>query len=179
MSTMTTYSGRKLDPLHPAKEDIRLEDIAHALSLLCRGGGHLNYFYSVGQHCLNCAREAQARGCTSREALVCLLHDASEAYLSDVIRPVKEHLSNYLAIEKNIMDVILEAFHLQSLSAKEDKTWKQIDDEILEHELKAMMPGEENRSTGRLYSAPDFRKRESRTVEKEYLELALELLSRL
>ena len=179
MSTMTTYSGKKIDPMYPAKEDICLEDIAHALSLLCRGGGHLKYFYSVGQHCINCAREAQAGGYTARVALSCLLHDASEAYLSDVIRPVKEHLSNYLVIERSIMEVILKAFSLWSLTAEEEKAWRQIDDEMLEHELKAMMAGEEGRNTGQLSSVPDFRLREASAVEKDYLELARELLSRL
>lgn len=55
MNTMTTYSGRKFDPMQMTPGDVYIEDIAHALSLLCRGGGQLTYFYSVGQHSLNCA----------------------------------------------------------------------------------------------------------------------------
>lgn len=62
MNTMTTYSGRKFDPMQMTPGDVYIEDIAHALSLLCRGGGQLTYFYSVGQHSLNCATEAKARG---------------------------------------------------------------------------------------------------------------------
>ena len=64
MNTMTTYSGRKFDPMQMTPGDVYIEDIAHALSLLCRGGGQLSYFYSVGQHSLNCAAEAKARGCS-------------------------------------------------------------------------------------------------------------------
>lgn len=59
---MNTFSGKKFDPMKMIPEDVDLEDIAHALSLLCRGGGHLKYFYSVGQHSINCMKEAKARG---------------------------------------------------------------------------------------------------------------------
>lgn len=89
MNTMTTYSGRKFDPMQMTPGDVYIEDIAHALSLLCRGGGQLSYFYSVGQHSLNCAAEAKARGWSERQQLACLLHDASEGYISDIIRPVR------------------------------------------------------------------------------------------
>ena len=58
MGTMNTYSGKKFDPLEMTPDNVFLEDIAHALSLLCRGGGHLKHFYSVGQHSINCAEEA-------------------------------------------------------------------------------------------------------------------------
>ena len=77
---MNMFSGKMIDPMKITAEDICLEDIAHALSLLCRGGGHIKYFYSVGQHSLNCAREAKAKGWSARLQLICLLHDASEAY---------------------------------------------------------------------------------------------------
>lgn len=177
MSTMITYSGRKIDPLHMTTDDICLVDIAHALSLLCRGGGHLKYFYSVGQHCINCAKEAQARGYAKRTALSCLLHDASEAYLSDVIRPVKAQLSNYLSIESSIMAVIFEVYGLMDLTEEESRIWRQIDDEMLDHELKSMMTGEENRSAVRLFSIPNLSRRNPLSVEKEYLELANVLLS--
>lgn len=108
MSIMNTCTGRKFDPMHIKPENICLEDIAHALSFLCRGGGQTLIFYSVAQHCLNCAKEARARGWSERMVLACLLHDASEAYISDIIRPVKAHLSNYLEIEEMIMNVIWE-----------------------------------------------------------------------
>ena len=70
MSVMNTYSGRKFDPMKIASEDVYLEDIAHALSLVCRGGGQIRWFYSVGQHSINCAHEALARGWSDRMALV-------------------------------------------------------------------------------------------------------------
>ena len=128
MNTMTTYSGRKFDPMQMTPGDVYIEDIAHALSLLCRGGGQLTYFYSVGQHSLNCAAEAKARGWSKRQQLACLLHDASEGYISDIIRPVKIHLTNYLEIESKIMGTILTHFGLDDLTEEEKRRWKQIDD---------------------------------------------------
>ena len=63
---ITTYTGRHFDPLHPEEALICIEDIAHALSLICRGNGHVKSFFSVGQHCILCAREAAARSYSSR-----------------------------------------------------------------------------------------------------------------
>lgn len=57
---MNVFSGHRIDPLHIREEDIYLEDIAHALSLLCRGNGHIKYFYSVAQHSLNCEKKRKA-----------------------------------------------------------------------------------------------------------------------
>ena len=59
---ITTYTGKHIDPVHPISDLICIEDIAHALSLICRGNGQVKTFFSVGQHCINCAREALARG---------------------------------------------------------------------------------------------------------------------
>ena len=87
---ITTYTGKHFDPTHPDEELICIEDIAHALSLLCRGNGHVRTFFSVGQHCILCAKEAEARGYSGRLILASLLHDASECYMSDVPRPFKK-----------------------------------------------------------------------------------------
>ena len=103
---MKTYTGRKVDPVNPAAEDILLEDIAHALSLNCRGNGQVTHFYSVAQHCINAAKEAIARGYSDKVVLACLLHDASEAYLTDLIRPVKIYMPKYQEIEDRFLAVI-------------------------------------------------------------------------
>ena len=179
MSVMNTYSGRKFDPMKIAPEDVYLEDIAHALSLVCRGGGQIRWFYSVGQHSINCAHEALARGWSDRMALACLLHDASECYISDVIRPVKVHLQNYLEIESMIMDAIWSKFHLKDMTDEENQKWKQIDNELLELELKTLMKGEKDREIIPLSSAPDLSERTFSSIEKEFKELALELLQKL
>ena len=168
MSVMNTFSGKKFDPMHMNSEDVSLEDLAHALSLLCRGGGHLKYFYSIGQHSINCMKEARARGWSKRVQLACLLHDASEAYIADIIRPVKAHLSNYLEIESSIMNVIFERFGLADLSEEENAMWKQIDDEMMNFELKNLMKGEEYRNTDNLSSVPAVAERPWREVEGEF-----------
>ena len=183
MNTMTTYSGRKFDPMQMTPGDVYIEDIAHALSLLCRGGGQLTYFYSVGQHSLNCATEAKARGWSERQQLACLLHDASEAYMSDVPRPFKQHLSdiirpvkiyltNYLEIESKIMGTILTHFGLDDLTEEENLRWKQIDDEILELELKTLLHGEENRAVPPLFSVPDLAEHTPGEIEIRFLQEA-------
>lgn len=77
---ITTYTGLHFRPTEPDSDLIRIQDIAHALSLICRGNGHVQTFWSVGEHCICCAKEAAARGFSERMILACLLHDASECY---------------------------------------------------------------------------------------------------
>ena len=62
MSYITTYTGKHFDPIQPEPGLFDLTDISHALSLLCRGNGHMKHFYSVAQHSIACAEEAKARG---------------------------------------------------------------------------------------------------------------------
>ena len=78
MSYITTVSGIHFYPLDPNPKDIDIEDIAHALSLICRANGHFKYFYSVAQHCIACAVEAAERGHSLEVIFGCLL----EAYPS-------------------------------------------------------------------------------------------------
>lgn len=174
---MNTWSGRQFDPLHMQPSDVSLEDIAHALSLLCRGGGHLDRFYPVGQHCINCAREARAQGWSNRLVLACLLHDASEAYISDIIRPVKIHLDNYREIEDQIMGVILEAFGLGDLTQEEHAAWKQIDDDMLRGELREMIVSTRELPPIPLASVPDFAEHPHQETEKTFLREANDLLN--
>ena len=166
---MNTYTGRKFDPMAMTPEDVCAEDIAHALSLLCRGGGHLVHFYTVAQHSLNCAAEAAARGWSERLQLACLLHDASEAYISDIIRPVKVHLRNYIEIEREIMNRIWEHFELGDLTPEEHAKWREIDDAVLTYELANLMAGEKDCRTQELASQPDVRERPPREVEEAFL----------
>ena len=104
---MQTASGNQFWPLDPRPEEIHIEDIAAALSKLCRYGGQCLRFYSVAEHCVHMARRAP-----KALQLTTLLHDASEAYLSDVIRPIKHHLSNYADIEAGLERVIADRFDL-------------------------------------------------------------------
>lgn len=71
-SYIRTYTGVRFVPTEPEKEKIEIKDIAHALPMLCRGNGHVKTFWSVGEHCICCAKEALARGLGDRLALACL-----------------------------------------------------------------------------------------------------------
>lgn len=96
-----TFTGIYINVFEPTPEMICIEDIAHALSMQCRFGGHLPYFYSVAQHSASCCALA-----SPAHKLAALLHDASEAYLLDIPRPIKKRLANYKEIEDGLMKVI-------------------------------------------------------------------------
>lgn len=132
---ITTYSGLHFYPTRPAAEDIRIEDIAHALSLLCRGNGHVSHFFSVAQHCVNCCIEARDRGYSDRLILACLLHDAGEAYMSDVIRPLKVDMPDYIRQEEHLLDVIYEKYLGSILTEEERILVKQVDDDMLYYDM--------------------------------------------
>lgn len=102
-----TYSGGRAWLLDPRPEDIRLLDIAHALSMVCRFGGHSRYHYSVARHSV-----LVSTICSKENALIGLLHDASEAYVGDVVSPFKADLGGYKEIEKRWCLAIGEAFGL-------------------------------------------------------------------
>ncbi len=128
---MQTFTGRAFYPLDPRVEDIDPVDIAHALSLLCRYGGHSRTFYSVAEHCVLMSH-AVAPG----NALWALLHDATEAYMGDLIRPLKRAMPNYAAAEDRLMAVICERFGLYPQCPAEVKA---ADNRILRDERDALL----------------------------------------
>jgi 5'-deoxynucleotidase YfbR-like HD superfamily hydrolase len=113
-----TYTGRKFYVFDPRPEDVDIVDIAHSLSLTCRFNGHTKEFYSVAQHSIHVCnvfnRLAKAEGLEdSNEAHLCaLLHDATEAYVGDLIRPIKLGIPEFKRIEESIWKCILERFDL-------------------------------------------------------------------
>lgn len=104
-----THSGLPFWPCDPQPDDVRIEDIAHALSQLCRFAGHTRSFYSVAQHSV-----LVSLLCDPKDALWGLLHDASEAYLCDLPRPVKhsDHLTGYRALEEQVQAAVARKFAL-------------------------------------------------------------------
>lgn len=109
---LQTFSGGRFWPLDPRVEDIRIEDITWSLAKICRYGGHTKFFYSVGQHCVLGSRVVQDRTQDPKQALAFLLHDASEAYLLDMLRPLKRlpDFQFYKFLERSCMGVIGEKF---------------------------------------------------------------------
>lgn len=178
LSHITTYSNVYFTPTEPKTEDIKIEDIAHALSLLCRANGHFKQFFSVAQHSINCAREAAARGYSKRVQLACLLHDASEAYISDVTRPVKQHLPQYLAFEQKLQNMIWEKYLGEPLSDDELKLIFEIDDAQFYHEFLNLMGERYFEIEPVLSSKPDFETREFKPVEKQFLSVFRSLTDR-
>ena len=101
-----TYTGKKIDPFYPDPKQIEILDIAHALSQTCRFSGHTDLFYSVAEHCFNLSYLVK-----SEFAIYGLLHDAAEAYLNDVVRPVKPfarfHYDGLILTYKEVEDALL------------------------------------------------------------------------
>lgn len=175
MSRIMTCSHKMFDPLNPEPELIDIQDIAHALSMLCRANGHFQSFYSVGMHCVNCAEEAMARGYSKRVQLACLLHDGSEAYLSDVTRPVKEELPKYLEIETPLQEVIWEKYLDRPLTEEENRQVFAIDDDILENEFPALMGAQLYETVPELASRPQFAFESFLATEQAFLRLFQQL----
>lgn len=110
-----TYTGKRFHFLAPTEEQIDIEDIAHALSNICRFGGHCSFFYSVGEHSVAVSEIGVGNELTK------LLHDSAEAYLIDIPTPIKVHLVGYKDMENRIMSVIASKFHFPYPMFKEVK----------------------------------------------------------
>lgn len=171
MSYITTYTGKHLDPTKPEPEKIDILDIAHALSLTCRGNGHVKTFFSVGQHCINCAKEAEARKLPGRVILACLLHDAGEAYMSDVPRPLKPSMPEYLQIEEQLLEVIYTKFLGAPLDEAEKKLVKAIDDDMLYFDLKELLNETPKGAAPKLHISLNYQVVPFEQVENTYLQL--------
>lgn len=134
-SWITTYSGLPFWPLEPRVEDVRILDIAHALSLVCRWSGHVTKFYSVAQHSILVSENVP-----EKLKLAALLHDASEAYISDLSRPIKRAPGLgevYMKVEKEIQDSINAKFGIETIHLPEIK---RADNLLLLTEQRDLMP---------------------------------------
>lgn len=114
-----TSTGRRFHILNPSAEEIDIRDIGHGLSMMCRFTGQVRRFYSVAEHCVHCSRLVKPEF-----ALQALMHDASEAYIADINRPMKHFTpigDSYKKIEKRIMDLIYTKFGMPTEEPKEVK----------------------------------------------------------
>lgn len=150
---MQTYTGCQFYPLDPRPQDVRPADIAHALSLICRYGGHVDRFYSVAEHCV-----LLSHAVAPKHALWALLHDSAEAYVGDMVRPLKHQLPVYCDVEDRVLAAVAERFRLRCDWRESDKgKWvgtefhpfrlpvtpaevKEADNRILLDERAALMP---------------------------------------
>lgn len=128
-----TSTGVQFWPLDPRPEEILIEDIAHGLSNICRWGGHCHGsgIFSVAQHSIlvsdNLPDHLKLQG---------LMHDATEAYLGDMIRPLKRHMDAYRDAELHLWIVICEKWNLP---IDLDKAVKEADERALMTEARDLM----------------------------------------
>ena len=109
MTWIQTYTGKRFDVNDPKPETVDIEDIAHSLSLQVRFNGHCSRYYSVAEHSVNLADSVLHETGDRNAAFTALLHDASEAYLCDIPKPIKPLLTNYHEIEERVTKVIAQA----------------------------------------------------------------------
>ena len=138
---MQTFTGRAFWPCDPRVDEVCIEDIAHALSMLCRFAGQTRSFYSVAEHCVRASRIV-----SPAYALAALLHDAAEAYVVDLPRPLKRQpgLRAYREIERRVQMIVYDAFGVKlgttvALGAKAIRT---ADEVMLATEARDLMGGE-------------------------------------
>ncbi len=130
---LQTQSGRVIDVTDPKPEDIDIGDIAHALSQLCRFGGHTSRFYSVAEHSVRVSSIVPPE-----HALQGLLHDATEAYLVDMPSPIKRLLPEYYLLEQRLWHVIADKF---GVPREMHESVKEIDARICISEKIALVGG--------------------------------------
>lgn len=106
MTWIQTYTGRHFDPLNPDPAQLDEVDIAHALSYVARFGGHTLHHYSVGQHSLLVCDLVE----DPADKLQALLHDATEAYIGDMLRPLKQVIPEFRRIEQGVWEAICMRF---------------------------------------------------------------------
>lgn len=116
-SYMTLYSGKRFYPSRIGELEVDIEDIAHALSLLCRFAGHTSKHYSVAEHCVRVATHLRISGSSRPVQLLGLLHDATEAYVVDLPSPIKHlpEMKSYRDLEDAIAERIGKRFGLSPL----------------------------------------------------------------
>lgn len=126
-----TRSGVAFYPLDVRPEDICIEDIAGALSKICRYGSQCLAFYSVAEHSIHVSRTVQPQF-----AKAALLHDAAEAYVGDMVRPIKLMLPEFRRMEKAVQAAINTRFGIPFI----DTIYlRHFDDQMLHTEMREMM----------------------------------------
>lgn len=128
------YSGKPFPFLSPGVSDIDILDIAHALSMQCRFNGHVKKFYSVAEHSINVSYEVP-----EKHALAGLLHDAAEAYIGDMVSPLKDHMPEFREIEHRIEAAIYRRFNVPLYSYEKEREVGRADRALLIHEGRTLL----------------------------------------
>jgi hypothetical protein len=109
-NTIKVSAGHYVDLANPDPSTIEVKSIAAALSKVCRFGGHCPKFYSVAEHCIHATTLACSEGYTGDALIAVFLHDAAEAYIGDMVKPLKVTMPQYGEAEQRIEAAIQAAF---------------------------------------------------------------------
>lgn len=162
---MKTVSGSSFCPFENTMGKVDIGDIAWSLAHQCRYNGHVDRFYSVANHCIVMARYFYDKR-KYKLALEALLHDASEAYLGDMIYPVKQLFPDFLALENRVQGYILSQLGHHEFTREEDgviyykqsKEVRKLDRDMIPHEtaiLRSSLNGAQyNKDIGDLCDMP-------------------------
>lgn len=168
--TIRTYTGKDFHVFMPTEDQIDIIDIAHALSQLCRWGGHCNKFYSVAQHSIIAARLIEYSDddpkTKMRDAFCALLHDATEAYLVDLPRPIKRQIQQYKDTENHLYTKIAAKYNLPDPMPESVHT---VDDDMLYYEWDYFMLNEPKKEDQHFYDAY-FDEKSCKEIEIEFLQ---------
>ncbi len=134
---LRTISSSDFSLVNPEESVVRITDIAHALSMICRYGGHIPEFYSVAQHSYLVSEHIKG---DEELKLQGLLHDAAEAYLGDVIAPLKPLLKDYKSLELRVLNVIYKQLDVRWPNIDQWAAIKEADNRVLATEIKTFMP---------------------------------------
>lgn len=149
-----TFSGVKFSYIDMDPDTIDIKDIAHALSMLCRYNGHIARFYSVAQHSVyvsivaaglyreTCMGEETPRALEMLELVKFwgLMHDATEAYMGDMVRPLKVMIPAYSEMEAKLDRVIMTKFVGQTIPSHIHALIKEADNQVLASEVRDLVP---------------------------------------
>ena len=172
-NTIKLRSGVYFDLANPP-DDFTFADIAGALSKICRFGGQIDKFYSVAEHCWHCCRQAEKDGLPIETQRSILLHDAAEAFIGDVVKPLKVMLPAYKEIELRIEAAIAKKFGVDF--TRDEAAIGKIDREMLIAERHSMFSRDSVLWTGEnevRRISPDFRCWDHISAEANFVSLAI------
>ena len=154
---ISTYLNKRVFPFDPDKNTIAIDDIAHSLAMICRWGGHALTYYSVAEHSVRVADFLYAQAVKSgksldeskRIAFLGLMHDATEAYVGDIPRPIKgsmflktpRGMEGFRETEAHVYKVIEEALDLPPYKDGDDEMVHEADNIILVTEARDVQHG--------------------------------------
>lgn len=161
-----TFTGKMFSPRRMEEHNYDIRDIAHALSLTCRYNGHCKAFYSVAEH--SCKIHDFV---SSKAKYYGLMHDASEAYLSDIPKPIKILLPDYEEMETRLSNVITKSF----LVPYDDNIYREVknaDKRIVFNEMLKVFPdaSRETEMIGAALSGVEIECWDPRRAELEFLD---------